>query len=161
MDKEFIKSLFSEKVYPDFSKPNIESIYELGKWFFEYFSEINMNEGIFTFPVITLACSIIDDKYGDEDFIEWICNTNNTKAIGNVYTGEPTSLSSCCRLRSEYTKMNNDFINLEINNKKIKVNSNYMFTVKNKKTKKIEKIYANELEENYKDYLISFEDLDI
>jgi ribonucleoside-triphosphate reductase len=101
MDKEFLKSLFSEKVYPDFSKPNLNSIYELGKWFFEYFSSINMKEGIFTFPVITLACSVIDGKYGDEEFIEWICNTNNEKAIGNIYTGEPTSLSSCCRLKND------------------------------------------------------------
>jgi ribonucleoside-triphosphate reductase len=104
MDKEFLKSLFEDKLYPDFTKINLNSTYELGKWFFEYFSKINMNEGIFTFPVITLACSVIDGKYGDTDFINWICETNNKKAIGNIYTGEPTSLSSCCRLRSEITK---------------------------------------------------------
>lgn len=112
MDKGFLESLFKDKVYPDFTKVNINSVYEFSKRFFEYFSEMNMKEGIFTFPIITLACSVKDDKFIDEDFVDWVCKVNSEKALGNIYTGDPTSLSSCCRLQNNiktFTDYQNSF----------------------------------------------------
>jgi ribonucleoside-triphosphate reductase len=101
MDRKFLESLFADKVYPDFSKPNLESVRSLGMWFFEYFASINMKEGIFTFPIFTLACSVVNDEYGDPDFIDWVSKVNCEKAIGNVYTGDVSSISSCCRLKND------------------------------------------------------------
>ncbi len=104
MDMSFLESLFSETIYPDMTKSNLKSIYELGKRFFEYFESINMKEGIFTFPVITFAVGTEEDKFLDPEFVDWVCEKNLNKAIGNIYTGQPTSLSSCCRLRSTLVK---------------------------------------------------------
>lgn len=111
LDRSFLNNLFGELVYSDMTKPNIESTYKLGKWFFEFFNSIYMTEGIFTFPVITLACGVEHGKYLDEEFVNWICEVNTEKALGNIYTGEPSSLSSCCRLRSDVTKTKNEYQN--------------------------------------------------
>lgn len=105
MDTVFLEHLFGDKRYPDFTPVDIVSVRELGKFFFEYFNSINMKEGVFTFPVVTLACSVKNGEPQDKDFVDWVCKTNCEKSVANVYTGDPTSLSSCCRLRSDTSKM--------------------------------------------------------
>lgn len=101
MDKGFLNTLFGDYVYPDGKKPDIDSIYELSKAFFEYFEEINGNEGIFTFPVMTMAISL-DDKgnYLDPVFVDWVAKVNSRKALANIFQSEPNAFSSCCRLVS-------------------------------------------------------------
>lgn len=105
MDRGYLEGIFGEYIYPDFTKPNFDTSYELGKIFFEYFTEINGKEGIFTFPVITLAISL-DDKgeYIDPEFVEWASKANAEKCLGNIFQDVPTALSSCCRLRNDITK---------------------------------------------------------
>jgi len=111
-DSGFLEYLFGEKTYPDGSKPDLRSVKLLGMRFFEEFTRMNMKEGIFTFPVVTLACSVLDGKLVDEEFVDWVCKVNCEKALGNIYTGDPTSLSSCCRLRNDvntFTDYQNSF----------------------------------------------------
>jgi len=112
MDKGFMGALFSKEgingqdyVFPDNTKADIESTIELSKFFFEYYTEINSKEGIFTFPVMTLAISK-DDKgdFVDPEFVEWVSKENSEKCLGNMYTGVATSYSSCCRLKLDLAK---------------------------------------------------------
>lgn len=113
MDRGFLKSLFEGYTFPDLTTPNLENTYKLSKYFFEYFDEINCEEGMFTFPVITLAVSKDEEtgEFIDPDFVDWVAKVNSNKSLGNVFISKPTSFSSCCRLKNDYTLSGNDFSN--------------------------------------------------
>lgn len=103
LDMGFLKQLFGDYTYPDGTKANLESVCELSKKFFEYYDEVNGKEGMFTFPVMTLAISLDKDgEYIDPDFVDWAAKANHKKALGNIFQSEPNAFSSCCRLRNEF-----------------------------------------------------------
>lgn len=110
MDKGFLESLFGEYTFYDGEKVNIDNTYKLSKKFFEYFVDIQCKEGIFTFPVISLNCSINKEtkEFLDTEFVNWLSEVNCGKAIGNVYIGEPTSISQCCRFKTSLEKVNDN-----------------------------------------------------
>ena len=62
-----------------------------------------------TFPVTT-ACFSINDEHEiqDEEFVDFISEKNLKFAFINIYIGKSSTLSSCCRLRSE---QNNEYFN--------------------------------------------------
>lgn len=106
MDRGFMGGLFEGYVLPDFSYPDFDSTIELSKIFFEYYSYINSNEGIFTFPVMTIAISVDDDRnYLDPDFVKWAAKENSKKALANIFQDKATSFSSCCRLKNDFSKV--------------------------------------------------------
>lgn len=113
LDRGFMKSLFtkegvsgSDYMFPDGTTVNIESTIALSKKFFEYYTEINSQDGIFTFPVMTLAISIDDDgNFIDPEFVDWVATANATKCLGNVFINKPTSFSSCCRLLNNFENL--------------------------------------------------------
>jgi anaerobic ribonucleoside-triphosphate reductase len=99
MDKGFMEQLFAGYQYPDGTSPDLDSSLELSKVFFEYYSEINGSEGIFTFPVMTIAISLDENKdYIDPDFVDWAAEANCEKAVANIFQSPPNAFSSCCRL---------------------------------------------------------------
>lgn len=55
-----------------------------------------------TFPVTT-ACFSIDEEsnINDEDFLDMISEKNSKFGFINIYSGKTSTLSSCCRLRSD------------------------------------------------------------
>lgn len=113
LDKGFLNSLFGidendapKYVNPDGTSPNLDSIYKLQKLFYEYFDGVFATEQIFTFPVITLAISLDENKnYIDKDFVDWVSKVYADKCVANIYIGEPNSFSSCCRMKNEFEKM--------------------------------------------------------
>jgi anaerobic ribonucleoside-triphosphate reductase len=106
MDKGFMQGLFSDYVYPDMTKPNILNIIEISKIFYEYFADINCKEGIFTFPVMTHAISLDENgEYIDPGFAKWSAKANCEKSLANIFQDSPTSFSSCCRLKNDYSKV--------------------------------------------------------
>jgi len=117
MDKGFMDNLFKDyiiKIEDDIiHRPNINSSIELSKDFFEYFSHINSEESLFTFPVITLAASIDENgDYIDPSFIEWMSEVNCKKALGNIFQAPPYKYSTCCRLINDFSAIQD----LEYNN---------------------------------------------
>jgi len=106
MDKGFLKSLFNGYVFPDGTQADLDSSLELSKCFFEYYNSINCKEGMFTFPVMTLAISVDDNnEYIDPDFVDWAAEANCEKALANIFQDKPTSFSSCCRLKNDFSKI--------------------------------------------------------
>ena len=109
LDRGFIDSLFKGTVFPDGSQLTEDikdSIIELSKTFFDRFTYINANLGIFTFPVTTLAHSLDESgEFLDKDMIEWASTHNNVKGLANVLIDSPSSFSSCCRLRNDFSKL--------------------------------------------------------
>lgn len=109
LDRGFLKSLFKGYTLPDFTEPDIDSTLELSKLFFEYYTHINSNEGMFTFPIMTIAASLDETgEYLDPEFIDWAAKANCTKALANIFIDRPTSFSSCCRMRSDVTKVSGE-----------------------------------------------------
>ena len=55
-----------------------------------------------TFPVTTACFSVDEDKnIRDEDFLDFIAKKNQDYGFINIYCGDSSTLSSCCRLRSD------------------------------------------------------------
>ena len=112
MDRFYLEEMFGGRVFPngDLVIECIDEILEYQKAFMEVLSqtrELNM----FTFPVITYSLLYKDGKFADEEFARW-CNKHNMKwCDANFFVSEDiTSLSSCCRLVNDFSKLNG-FIN--------------------------------------------------
>lgn len=69
------------------------------------------SENMFTFPVLTYSLLYKDGKFVDEEFARWCSDHNVTWNDSNFFvSGDVTTLSNCCRLLSDTTKLN-AFIN--------------------------------------------------
>ncbi|MDR1364111.1 MAG: hypothetical protein LBJ32_00525 [Oscillospiraceae bacterium] len=112
MDKNYLIELFGGRRFPngEYVIDHIDQIIEHQKVFMEVISEIR-NETMMTFPVLTFSLLFQDGKFVDEDFARW-CNKHNMKWFdSNFYVGnDVTSLSNCCRLISNTSKLD-AFIN--------------------------------------------------
>lgn len=107
-DRPYLESLFGAKEFPDgtFIINYIDEIIEYQKKFMEVVSEIR-SENMMTFPVLTYALLRQNRKFVDEDFAKWCCEHNRKWADSNFFVSDDiTSLSNCCRLVSDLTKVN-------------------------------------------------------
>lgn len=107
-DRPYLESLFGAKEFPDgtFIINYIDEIIEYQKKFMEVVSEIR-SENMMTFPVLTYALLRQNGKFVDEDFAKWCCEHNRKWADCNFFVSDDiTSLSNCCRLVSDLTKVN-------------------------------------------------------
>ncbi len=100
-DTEYFNSMFGEFVFPDMTKPSLSSLLCLQEFFMTWFNN-ERKTALLTFPVVTAAMLIKDDKPKDGEFANMCAKQ---LAEGNsffIYQSETSdSLSSCCRLRSE------------------------------------------------------------
>lgn len=107
-----MKSLFGGVIYPDGTMviDEIEELIEHQKVFMEVVSDIR-SESIFTFPVLTYSLLYKDGKFVDEDFARWCSDHNTIWNDSNFFiSGDVTTLSNCCRLLSDTSKLS-AFIN--------------------------------------------------
>lgn len=112
MDRNYLAELFGERQFPngEYVIDYIEEIIQHQKVFMETVAEIR--EQLFmTFPVLTFSLLFQDGKFVDEEFARW-CNKHNLLWYdSNNYVGnDVTTLSNCCRLLSDTSKLNG-FIN--------------------------------------------------
>ena len=113
-DREYLMGLFGGRQYPDgsFVIDYVEDLIEYQKAFMEIVSKIR-SETMMTFPVLTYSLLFQSGKFVDEDFARW-CNRHNMKwCDSNFFVGnDVTTLSNCCRLLSDTTKVKaSGFIN--------------------------------------------------
>jgi ribonucleoside-triphosphate reductase len=112
MDREYLIGLFGGNDFPDGTPimDHIEEIREFQKWFIEEVHKTR-EEHVFTYPVLTYSLLYQNQKFIDEDFARW-CNAANLYWMdSNFFVGSSvTSLSSCCRLINDTTKLS-AFIN--------------------------------------------------
>jgi ribonucleoside-triphosphate reductase len=100
-DKEFLDSLCPNYVFPDGSTPDIEIVQQLQELFLDIMNT-EMRRTPVTFPVTTACFSVDEDgKVLDEGFAWVIAEANKEFGFINLYCGKTSTLSSCCRLRSE------------------------------------------------------------
>lgn len=111
-DREYYESLFGGVVFPDgtFAIDYTEDFIEQQKVFMEVVSNIR-SENLFTFPVLTYSLLFKDGEFVDKEFARWCSDHNCTWNDSNFFmSGDVTTLSNCCRLLSNTTKLSG-FIN--------------------------------------------------
>ena len=93
--------MFEDFVFPDMIKPEWESLKSLQQFFMSWFNE-ERYKAILTFPVVTAAMLIKDDKPVDLDFTEMCAKELSEGNSFFIYQSKNAdSLASCCRLRNE------------------------------------------------------------
>jgi ribonucleoside-triphosphate reductase len=111
-DREYYEALFGGLEFPDgtFAIDYVDEFMEHQKVFMEVVSKIRQ-ENMFTFPVLTYSLLYKDGKFVDEDFARW-CSDHNCKWNDSNFfvSGDVTTLSNCCRLLSDTSKLKG-FIN--------------------------------------------------
>ncbi len=100
-DEKYFDSLFGEFIFPDGDKPKYESIRKLQNFFMAWFNQ-ERKKSILTFPVVTAAMLVDEEKPCDERFAD---DCARELAEGNSFfvyqSTSADSLASCCRLRNE------------------------------------------------------------
>lgn len=101
-DDEYLMALFGGAEFPDgtFMVDDLSEIKEFQKVFMEVVAEIR-EKNMFTFPVLTMSLLRKDGKFGDPEFAEWAIEHNMKWYDSNLFIDDNvTSLSNCCRLKS-------------------------------------------------------------
>jgi len=100
-DDYFLESLVPEYTFPDGRIPKIETIKKIQELFIDTMND-ELRRTPVTFPVTTACFSIDDDgEINDSTFLEMIAEKNMEFGFINLYCGKTSTLSSCCRLRSD------------------------------------------------------------
>lgn len=101
-DSEYLEALFGGSEFPDgtFMIDYLDEIKEFQKIFMETVAEIR-HHNMMTFPVLTISLLYKDGKFADEDFARWGIEHNRQWNDSNLFIDDSvTSLSNCCRLKS-------------------------------------------------------------
>jgi ribonucleoside-triphosphate reductase len=111
-DHNYIEALFGGVEYPDgtYVIDYVEELIEHQKLFMDVVSDIR-SENMFTFPVLTYSLLYRNGEFVDKEFARW-CSDHNTKWNDSNFfvSGDVNTLSNCCRLLSDTSKLN-AFIN--------------------------------------------------
>ena len=102
-DRPYFEALFGGSVFPDgsFMIDYEEEIIEFQKWYMETMSSIR-SENMMTFPISSISLLYQDGKFIDEDFAIWAIKHNMIWSDSNIFVdNNVTSLSNCCRLKSD------------------------------------------------------------
>ena len=101
-DHAYFEALFGGGEFPDgtFMIDYEEEIIEFQKWYMEVMSEIR-SANMFTFPVSTISLLRQNGEFADKDFALWAIKHNMKWSDSNLFIDNSvTSLSNCCRLKS-------------------------------------------------------------
>ena len=106
-DRPYFEALFGGSEFPDgtFMIDYEEEIIEFQKWYMETMAEIRKDK-MMTFPVSTISLLRQNGKFVDEEFAEWAIRHNMQWSDSNLFIDDNvSSLSNCCRLRSDIREM--------------------------------------------------------
>ena len=102
-DRPYYEALFGGSEFPDgtFMIDYEDEIIEFQKWYMEEVAEIR-SHNMFTFPVLSISLLKQEGKFQDEDFARWAVKHNMRWSDSNLFIDDSvTSLSNCCRLKSD------------------------------------------------------------
>ena len=100
-DRPYMEEMFGNFFYPDGTKPDMDSVMELQKFFMNWFREERKKE-LLTFPVLTTSLLTTKDGFADPDFKDFLASQMSFGHSFFVYMSDHAdSLASCCRLRNE------------------------------------------------------------
>lgn len=106
-DRPYFEALFGGSEFPDgtFMIDYEEEIIKVQKWYMEEMAKIR-KANMATFPVSTISLLRQNGKFVDEDFAHWAVMHNMIWSDSNLFIDDSvTSLSNCCRLKSDITDL--------------------------------------------------------
>ena len=101
-DGEYLEALFGGATFPDgtFMVDYLDEIKEFQKIFLEECAAIR-ESNMMTYPVLSISLLRKDGKFADIEFAEWAIQHNMRWNDSNLFIDSSiTSLSNCCRLKS-------------------------------------------------------------
>lgn len=101
-DGPYLEALFGGAEFPDgtFMVDELDEIKEFQKLFMEVVADIR-SHNMFTFPVLTISLLRQKGEFVDEEFARWGIQHNMKWNDSNLFIDDSvTSLSNCCRLKS-------------------------------------------------------------
>lgn len=100
-DDNFLNDMLKDYLFPDGTIPNKNTVKLIQEMYLEIMNE-EMERTPITFP-ITTACFSVDDNNNilDEEFLQMIATFNKEYGFINIFFGKTSTISSCCRLRSD------------------------------------------------------------
>lgn len=101
-DRPYLEALFGGSEFPDgsFMIDEIDGIMEFQKVFLETMAKIRA-KNMMTFPVNSISLLRVNGRFMDEDFARYACTHNMKWNDSNLFIDDSvTSLSNCCRLKS-------------------------------------------------------------
>ena len=100
-DTPYLEALFGGAEFPDGTfMYSIDEIREFQKIFMEVVANIR-EKNMFTYPVLTISLLRKNGKFEDEEFARWGIEHNMRWSDSNIFIDDSvTSLSNCCRLKS-------------------------------------------------------------
>ena len=101
-DHGYLEALFGGAEFPDgsFMIDELDEIMEFQKTFLTIMSDIRA-KNMMTFPVSTISLLKKNGEFEDKEFAEWACRHNMKWNDSNLFIDDNvTSLSNCCRLKS-------------------------------------------------------------
>ena len=101
-DGPYLEALFGGATFPngDFMIDCLDEIKEFQKVFMDEVADIR-SHNMFTFPVLTISLLRENGKFADEEFARWGIAHNMKWNDSNLFIDDSvTSLSNCCRLKS-------------------------------------------------------------
>lgn len=101
-DRPYLEALFGGATFPDgsFMIDELEEICNFQKIFMQTVAEIR-SHNMMTFPVLTISLLRQDGEFQDKEFAEWGIHHNMIWCDSNLFIDDSvTSLSNCCRLKS-------------------------------------------------------------
>ena len=100
-DQYYFASMFSEFVFPDFSKPNWQTVDQLQHFFLGWLNK-EREQAVLTFPVVTAAMLTKNGQCKDQAFAQKLAQQKSEGNSFFIYLSDSAdSLASCCRLRNE------------------------------------------------------------
>ena len=101
-DGPYLEALFGGSEFPDgsFMIDYLDEIKDFQKVFMQVVSDIRQHN-MFTFPVLTMSLLRQDQEFKDLEFAKWAIEHNMKWNDSNLFIDDNvTSLSNCCRLKS-------------------------------------------------------------
>lgn len=101
-DMPYLEALFGGAEFPDgsFMIDELQEIQEFQKKFLEVTAEIR-SHNMMTFPILTISLLRQNGQFIDKQFAEWSVKHNMIWNDSNLFIDDSvTSLSNCCRLKS-------------------------------------------------------------
>ena len=101
-DRPYLEALFGGSTFPDgaFMIDELDGIMDFQKMFLETMSEIRA-KNMMTFPVNSISLLRKNGEFEDEEFARWAVAHNMKWNDSNLFIDDSvTSLSNCCRLKS-------------------------------------------------------------
>lgn len=98
-DNHFLENLVPEYVLMDGNAPKISTVKDVQDIYINAMND-ELRRSDLTFPVTTACFYVKDGEIIDKDYLEYIALENMEHGFINIYYGDSSTLSSCCRLRS-------------------------------------------------------------